>query len=286
MTFAQEGFFSAEIDKFRAHVRSTEPSKLWFDYALDLVRIGFKMLGPLETSLGDERLLYLNAAFVRVHQTFQSVLVLAERGLINDARTVLSGGVETAIAINALARDPGFVGQIKDAHFRSRRTLANKIKEHFTDSYTPEQLANFDAEIAEANAWEAAKGTRGGRKVELTDIKWEQTAALYSHELYQLLYRSFSADGAHFTLDALQRVLVVDENERITGLNVGPDSNATGLIDVLSGAVLMFIWSAAPFAEINGLADDAATIQARVQEFEKLPNAFPTFAPFTRTARG
>jgi len=59
MTFAQEGFYSAEIDKFRTRVRSTEPSKLWFDYALDLVRIGFKMLGPLETSLSDERLLYL-----------------------------------------------------------------------------------------------------------------------------------------------------------------------------------------------------------------------------------
>jgi hypothetical protein len=154
------------------------------------------------------------------------------------------------------------------------------------DSYTPDQLANFDAEIAEANAWEAAKGTPGGRKAELTDIKWEQTAARYSHELYQLLYRSFSADGAHFTLDALQRVLVVDEKGRITGLNVGPDSNGAGHIHVLSGAVLMFIWSAAPFAEINGLTDDAATIQARVQEFEKLPNAFPTFAPFTRTARG
>jgi hypothetical protein len=272
MTFTTEGFFSAEIDQFRTHVRSTEPSKLWFEYALEFVGIGLKMLGPLETSLSDERLLYLNAAFVRVHQTFQSVLLLAERGLINDARALLRGGVETAIAINALARDPGFVGQIKDAHFRSRRTLARKIKQHFASSYMPEQLARFDAEIAEADAWEGAKGTPGGRKIELTDIKWEQGAALYSHELYQLLYRSFSADGAHFTLDALERFLVVDAG-RITGLNVGPDGN--GLIDVLSGAVLMFLWSAGPFAEMNALTGDAATIQARVQEFEKLPNAFP-----------
>jgi hypothetical protein len=283
MTFETEGFFSKEIDGFRQHVRTTEPFNKWFDYALGLVRIGFEMLGPLETALSDERQLYLNTAFVRVHQALQTALVLAERGLMLDARVVLRSGVEFAIAINALANDAGFVEQLKDAHYRSRRTLARVVKQYVAREYTPEQLAHMDEAIAEADKREAAKGVDAkGRKIELTDIKWEQVANAHSHELYQLLYRSMSADGTHATLDALQRFLVVDATGEIKALKVAPDTE--GLLEALTGATLMFAWAAAPFAASNGLTTAVDTIQAKVQEFGTLPGAFaskasPHFTP-------
>ncbi len=102
MSFETEGFFSKEIEEFRRHVRTTEPFKAWFDYATTLAQLGFEILAPLETPLGDERLMYLNTAFVRVHQGLQAVLLLAERGVIGDARVIIRSGVEFAIAINAL----------------------------------------------------------------------------------------------------------------------------------------------------------------------------------------
>ena len=219
MPFETDGFFSKEIVDFRRHVRTTEPFKAWFDYATTLVQLGLEILAPLETPLGDERLMYLNTAFVRVHQGLQAVLLLAERGVIGDARVIIRSGVEFAIAINALANDAGFVEKMKDAHFRSRRTLTHAVKLHFASEYTTEQLAHMDEAIAEADRRETAKGLDSkGRKIELSDIKWEQVANMHSLELYQLLYRSMSADGTHATLDALQRYLVVDARGEITGL--------------------------------------------------------------------
>ena len=141
---------------------------------------------------------------------------------------------------------------MKEAHFRSRRTLAHAVKLHFASEYTTEQLAHIDETIAEADRRETAKGLDSkGRKIELSDIKWEQVANMHSLELYQLLYRSMSVDGTHATLDALQRYLVVDARGEITGLKVAPDGD--GLQEVLTAATLMFVWAAAPFAASNGL---------------------------------
>ena len=86
MPFETEGFFSKEVEDFRRHVRTTEPLKAWFDDAATLVQLGFEILAPLETPLSDERLMYLNTAFVRVHQGLQAVLLLAERGVIGATR--------------------------------------------------------------------------------------------------------------------------------------------------------------------------------------------------------
>jgi hypothetical protein len=267
MSFETDGFFSSDVDAFRQQVRDSQPFKTWFDYALDLNRIGFDVLKRVRTSLADSREFAMHAHFVRVHQSFQSALLLAERGLIPDARTVLRSGVEGAIAINALANDAGFVEQMIEAHHRSQRTLARVTLTKFASSYSAEQIAKMNAAISEADALQASKGK------ELTDIKWEQVADKHCPELYQLLYRDLSSDGTHATINSLNRFLVVDSNERITDFKVAPDVN--GLKEVLSAASLLFIWAAAPFADIYGLSDVSAAISERVQQFATLPGAFP-----------
>ena len=74
---------------------------------------------------------------------------------------------------------------MKDAHFRSRRTLARAVMQHFSSEYTSVQLTQMDEMIAEADRWEAAKGVdANGRKIELTDVKWEKVAKTHAHELY------------------------------------------------------------------------------------------------------
>jgi hypothetical protein len=162
---------------------------------------------------------------------------------------------------------------MKDAHFRSRRTLARAVMQHFSSEYTSVQLTQMDEMIAEADRWEAAKGVdANGRKIELTDVKWEQVAKTHAHELYQLIYRSMSADGTHATLDALQRFLVVDAAGEIKALKVAPDTD--GLLEVVTAATLIFVWAAAPFAEINQLTAAVDKIQAAIQEFATLPGAF------------
>jgi hypothetical protein len=266
MSFEMDGFFSSEVETFRQCVRESQPFKAWFDYALDLNRLGFDVLRQVKKALADKRQFAMHAHFVRVHQSFQSALVLAERGLVPDARTVLRSGVESAIAINALAKDPGFVAQMVEAHHRSQRTLARIGLAKFAELFSTEEIGRMNKAISEADALEASKGK------ELTDTKWEQVADKHCPELYQILYRDLSSDGTHATINSLERFLVVDATGKIVAFKPAPDTS--GLVEVLSAASQLFFWAAVPFADANGLSDVSARISEQLQRFATLPGAF------------
>jgi hypothetical protein len=127
MSFEIDGFFSPDIEGFRRYVRSAEPYKSWFDYALDLNRIGFDLLRRATIDRNENALFTMYGLFVRTHQSFQAALLLSERGMIGDARTVLRSGVEGAIAINAILNDPSFVNELIEAHHLHQRKQARLL---------------------------------------------------------------------------------------------------------------------------------------------------------------
>jgi hypothetical protein len=100
----------------------------------------------------------MHAHFVRAHQTFQSAFVLTERGLISDTRTLVRSGIESAIALHALANDPAFVDQMLEAHRMYQRKVARIVLNtpEYLASYSPEEVTAMHAAIAEADALEEA----------------------------------------------------------------------------------------------------------------------------------
>ena len=106
-----------------------------------------------------------------------------------------------------------------ETHYRSKRAHARVLIDKFGASFTAEEIANMNKAIAEADQYRASQGR------ELTDIKWEQVAERPRNgtlSLYQLFYRDLSSDGAHATIDALERFLVVDGGGQITDFKVRP----------------------------------------------------------------
>jgi len=176
---------------------------------------------------------------------------------------VLRSAVEGAIAIHAHAKDSGFVDQMVDAHYRSKRTLARVVTEKFGARIAAEDVAEMNKAIADADAHEKERGK------DLADIKWEQVAERHCPELYHFFYRNFSSDGTHATISVLERFVAARADGEISHLKAGPDAN--GLVEVLSAASLIFIWAAGPFAETNVLSDIVIEINARLQEFKALP---------------
>jgi hypothetical protein len=160
-----------------------------------------------------------------------------------------------------------------ETHYLSKRAHARVLIDKFGASFTAEEIANMNKAIAEADQYRASQGR------ELTDIKWEQVAERHCPELYQLFYRDLSSDGAHATINALERFLVVDGGGQITDFKAAPDGS--GLIEVLSAACLVFLWSAGPYAETNGLSDAGTALSERWQAFATLPGAFPRAAGVT-----
>ena len=270
MSFATDGFLSPTMERYRASLKKVAAYKAWFDFAEELNRFGLDMLRDRDVPRHENQRLTIAILFVRAHKSFQSSLLLAERGLISDARVVLRGAVEGAIAINALANDGAFLDQLIEAHYYNQRKTARLILNDpiYRAGHSPEQIAQMEATVLDVDAREKAVGPR-----KFGDPNWADVASKHCKDLYQTLYRLFSADGTHTTINAIHRHVTYDANEKITDLKVGPDTSS--LIETIMAACLMFIWAADPFVRAFDLNEIKDRLQEQLQRFKELPQDEP-----------
>jgi hypothetical protein len=260
-SFAVLGFFSPEIDELRDAVRKSTRCKPWFAFAEDLSRFAFEMLRDHETPLDDLQRFSMSPLFVSAHQSFQAAVLLAERAMVGDARALLRGASEDAIALVALAADPKFVDRFVAAHRKHQLTVARQLlaDADCRANLTAEQVQRLEATVRDIEA------LKGQSTHEAKAINWADVAQQHCKDLYNLLYRPLSADGTHSTVDAMNRHFEADSQMRITKLKVAPDvRDTTEIVDTLSAACLIFLWAAEPFTRAFDQHDSHT---ARVQTY-------------------
>lgn len=266
MSFATDGFLSPTMDRYRASLKTVAAYKAWFDFAEELNHLGLDMLRDRDVPRHDNQRLTIAVLFIRAHKSFQSSLLLAERGLISDARVVLRSAVEGAIALNALASDATFLDTLIEAHYYNQRKTARIVLDDpvYKAHYSAEQVAQMEATVRDVDAREQAVAPRKFR-----DPNWADVAQKHCKDLYQTLYRLLSADGTHTTINAIHRHVSYDDNQQIAELKIGPDT--ASLVETLKAACLMFIWAADPFARAFDLGEITARLQKKLQRFNELP---------------
>lgn len=266
MSFATDGFLSPTMERYRASLKNVATHKAWFDFAEELNRLGLDMLRDRDVPRHDNQRLTMAILFVRAHKSFQSSILLAERGLVSDARAVLRSAVEGAIALNALANDATFLDSLIEAHYYNQRKTANVILNDpiYRVDHSCQQIAEMEMTVRDVDVRERAVAPRKFR-----DPNWADVALKHCKDLYQLLYRLLSADGTHTTMNAIHRHVAYDANQQITELKNGPDTS--DLVETLKAACLMFIWAADPFARAFDLTAIAGRLQKQLQRFTELP---------------
>ena len=276
MTFKIDGFLSPSMEKFSASLRTVPEYKAWFEFAEGLNRLGLEGLEGTEPPRTDNRKLTISALFVRAHKSLAAALILAELGLVGDARSVLRSSVECAIAIRALAVEPKFLDEIIEAHHVNQRKKALLVvgNPDYAATYPAEKIAEMNATIAQVDAMEAAKLKASNRK--LQDITWANVGTKYAKDLYELLYRLLSADGTHTTLDAINRMFDYSPTGEIVSVKVGPD--IADMVETLKAGCLMFLWAAESFADVYELANMRARVQEKMDAFMTLPQNEPSKA--------
>jgi hypothetical protein len=276
MTFKIDGFRSPGMEQFRASLRNVPEYKAWLEFAEQLNRLGNEAVAGNEPPQRDNQKLTITALFVRAHKSLAAALILAETGLVGDARSVLRSAVEGAIAIRALAAEPKFLDELIEAHHVSQRKKAGLIVRNpdYAATYSAEQLAEMTATIAEVDAMDAAKIDAGNGK--LKDITWANVGTKYCKDLYELLYRLLSADGTHTTLDAINRMFDYSPTGEIVGVKVGPD--LLNMVETLKAACLMFLWAVESFADTYGLTEIGERVQKNLHAFAALPQNEPAGA--------
>ncbi|WP_234730011.1 DUF5677 domain-containing protein [Acidocella facilis] len=268
MTFKTDGFLSPTMEGFRASLREVPAYKLWLEFAEELNRLGWHMLEDHETPTTDNQRLIISVLFMRAHQSLQAAITLIEKGMLADARVVLRGAVEGAIALNALANDATFDRQLIEAHLHNQKKTAGIVLNapEYRAGHTTAEIAQMEATIKEVTDQEVAANRK------FRDVAWASVATSHCPNLYDLLYRSLSNDGTHTNVNAIHRFLEFDNSNRLTGLRFGP--NTHDMVDVLKMACLMFMWAADPFARIHALQFQPQ-IADKLRQFDGMPGGEP-----------
>ena len=126
----------------------------WFDVAMVFNELGMRVLPNVKVEQTDNQQLIAAALYGRALTSFQAAYVLAERGMMGDARTIVRAAASTVIVLAAVVKDASICDRLIDRHFWHHRKLRNawlSDKEALAQM-THQEVDAVKAVIAEADA--------------------------------------------------------------------------------------------------------------------------------------
>jgi len=240
MTLENSGFLSPDISIWIEKHRAA--NLRWFSLAQDLDSVAMKVLSALTVPSDDNKSFLAALLFMRGLSSFQSALVLAERGLTQDARTVTRSCFESVFWLGALRNDANFADMLIHDDFNRRAKIARPLLKlpngSGLDAEHIDKLERFLDGIKESGS-------------EATQVNIADAARIAGlTEIYDTYYRGLSNDAAHPSITALNRYAEADQDNNIIGLRWGPDVPDVGrtLSDLCTAFIYLFAWTREFFA--------------------------------------
>ena len=243
MSFENEGFLSADITAWIAKARSEHVD--WFQLADQLNQEGMKLLFAAQPSSGSNREFVAALLFGRALQAFQGSVLLSERGMGAEARTLVRNCAEAAIALGNVALSETFLDELIADYDKHRLTIANVF---FND---PDCKSELPAEQLEKLREVANAITAQYHPNRPKGINWDAAAKKAGMAaLYNTVYRGISGDAAHVSIDALNRHIKSDADNNLEHLTFRPSSG--DLADTLSAGASAMLHSMEALGRIYG----------------------------------
>ena len=230
MTINEQGFLSPDIHVWIAKHRAE--SREWFALAEDLNRLGQRRLTLLKVPGDDNQALLTALLFIRTLAGFQGAVVLAERGMTQEARTLTRGCFESVFCLGAALKDKNFSDALNRDDVRRRKTIAGVLLDD------PRGLG--DGHIGKLNRFLDELAESGLKGENLQIVRMAELAGLKG--IYDVYYRGMSNDAAHPSVTSLKHYLNADANGLIKGLRWGPDvSDVAGTLCTACTAAIYVI---------------------------------------------
>ncbi len=261
MTIDEEGFLSSDIQNWIKKHRAENGA--WFALAKELNLIGQRQMALLNVPAGDNQAFLTALLFMRGLSGFQGAIVLIERGMSQEARTLTRGCFETVFCLGAVRKQPSFADAFirDDASRRQKlaRVLLKKPDDSGLDAKHIEKLTEFLDSIAQSGLQsEPLIIARAAELAGLTDI-------------YDTYYRGLSNDAAHPSITALNRHVHADESGTIKALQWGP--NVTDVADTLMTACTAAVYVIYFAMEMLNSADVTTRLDRCWEEYKRLIDA-------------
>lgn len=227
MTFRELGYLSPDSAKWIASNRSANSG--WFIHVDKLNRLAQRAVFLVSADENSNREFVSILLFLRALFHFQAVVLLAERGMATEARSLARGSLEAAFCLKALVADEAFLDQLvrADAHHRKNivTALTSPLQRDFLDSARIPELESFLSDLK-------ASGDK------TATLKVEQIAKMGGlHEVYQTVYRALSGDASHVSASSLNRYVAEAADGKVT-IAVGPVALDGEIDDTLQAASL------------------------------------------------
>ena len=217
--FLSKGFLSATLSALIPNIlRDFAP---WFSVVESFNNLGMRVLPAVKADQTSNQQLVAAVLYGRTLASFQAAIVLTERGMLADARTVVRAAAETAILLCAVVRDAKVCNHMIDRHLWHHRKLCNSWLNdpQAIAEMTPQQVDDIKAKIADID-----KNYPETKKIKGDPISLDTLARTAGvNALYNVVYRLTSGDAAHTSIDALNRHVRADEQQKILGLKFGPE---------------------------------------------------------------
>jgi hypothetical protein len=222
-SFQQSGFLSPMVEDVAA-IRA-EFSE-WFKLLARCNRLGMRMVAAIEMPLGSPARTIQAALFFRTLQSFQAAILLAERGMLADARSALRACAESTILHERLAADAGFTELMGENADYYRRVMAKMLltNPRTRELFSPQEVADIEQEVSTIEERYAPR--LPGKITLANELKSPKAASIYN-----MVYRQMSLDAAHPTLNALCRH--IEESTRL--MTFGPQQH--DMVNTLGGLI-------------------------------------------------
>lgn len=193
----------------------------WFVVADSFNDLGMRLLAAVKPNQNNNQEMHAAVLYVRTLTSFQAACVLAERGMIADARVVVRAAIETAIILFALVKDASICDQLLEKDYWQRLKLGSIALDDpgYLAQTSSQEIETVKAAILEIKNNRPKLKKSDPDPVNIADLA--KIAGVTSY--YNVIFRWTSGDATHTSLAAVRRHCIVDSNNEVTGLKYGAD---------------------------------------------------------------
>jgi Family of unknown function (DUF5677) len=193
-----KGFLSPQLRKWTTSTKGDYQK--WFRFINRLNRAAMKVLAAIEPDPNKKQELCAALLCRRALQTFQGSILLAERGMIADALTLVRSCAETAIALGCFAADDKFLDRLIEDDANHRLTYGNVMlgDKYLSAPLTRKEISNIQKVVS---AIKKKYPTSRPKSINWADAAKDFRMAV----LYDMIYRTTSGGATHVTINALGR---------------------------------------------------------------------------------
>ena len=262
-TILEEGFLSPDVAYWS--VKHRAENSAWVAVAEKLNRIAQSLLATTTlriASAQDSKLLSM-LLFTRSLSNFQATVLLAERGMVVEARLLARACLETTFCLGAMVKaGDEFVNKVLYNELHERRASVNwllnaKNRRQFLAADDRKRLAKHAEEVE--RTWKS-----------LAKVGFEEMARLADMEPLYVWYRQLSGDAAHPTVSSLNRYITDNKGDEVSEIRWGPDCNSEELGDTINLACNFLLAACVSFNSVAGNEQINETLVELFREYQKL----------------